>query len=87
MTVGSCEFESHLLHNKLKSVNAEIAQLVEHNLAKVGVASSSLVFRSVGRQFAVFFCLCMLRGVLGSPAKVGGVLALVRHCIHGSLQP
>ena len=27
---------------------AEIAQLVEHNLAKVGVASSSLVFRSNG---------------------------------------
>ena len=27
-------------------MNAEIAQLVEHNLAKVGVASSSLVFRS-----------------------------------------
>ncbi len=26
--------------------NAEVAQLVEHNLAKVGVASSSLVFRS-----------------------------------------
>ena len=26
--------------------NAEIAQLVEHNLAKVRVASSSLVFRS-----------------------------------------
>ena len=26
--------------------NAEIAQLVEHNLAKVGVASSSLVVRS-----------------------------------------
>ena len=25
---------------------AEVAQLVEHNLAKVGVASSSLVFRS-----------------------------------------
>ena len=29
-----------------KDVQAEIAQLVEHNLAKVGVASSSLVFRS-----------------------------------------
>ena len=29
-----------------KDINAEIAQLVEHNLAKVGVASSSLVFRS-----------------------------------------
>ena len=27
--------------------DAEIAQLVEHNLAKVGVASSSLVFRSM----------------------------------------
>ena len=30
---------------------AEVAQLVEHNLAKVGVASSSLVFRSK-------YCLC-----------------------------
>ncbi len=32
--------------------NAEIAQLVEHDLAKVGVASSSLVFRSESRQAA-----------------------------------
>ena len=31
--------------------NAEIAQLVEHHLAKVGVASSSLVFRSI--KFAI----------------------------------
>ena len=30
----------------LPSRYAEIAQLVEHDLAKVGVASSSLVFRS-----------------------------------------
>ena len=29
--------------------NAEVAQLVEHDLAKVGVASSSLVFRSAKR--------------------------------------
>ena len=29
-----------------KRTIAEIAQLVEHDLAKVGVASSSLVFRS-----------------------------------------
>ena len=29
------------------TANAEIAQLVEHNLAKVRVASSSLVFRSI----------------------------------------
>ena len=33
-------------NNKNGFLNAEIAQLVEHNLAKVGVASSSLVFRS-----------------------------------------
>ena len=31
--------------------NAEIAQLVEHNLAKVGVASSSLVCRSSFERF------------------------------------
>ena len=37
--------------------NAAIAQLVEHNLAKVGVASSSLVFRSknLRQRLAVFF--------------------------------
>ena len=45
------------------TANAEIAQLVEHNLAKVRVASSSLVFRSeLKRVFRVkpgysFFCL------------------------------
>ena len=31
---------------------AEIAQLVEHDLAKVGVASSSLVFRSTFAEIA-----------------------------------
>jgi hypothetical protein len=43
---------------------AEIAQLVEHNLAKVGVASSSLVFRSGNQQLTeiglLIFCLCMV---------------------------
>ena len=34
------------------TANAEIAQLVEHNLAKVGVASSSLVFRNSNAQVA-----------------------------------
>ena len=34
--------------------NAEIAQLVEHNLAKVGVASSSLVFRSQSKTSSRF---------------------------------
>ena len=42
--------------------NAEIAQLVEHNLAKVGVASSSLVFRSrkpseFSGGFFVLYCI------------------------------
>ena len=32
--------------------HAEVAQLVEHNLAKVGVASSSLVFRSKNKKSA-----------------------------------
>ena len=42
------------LHSQSKGCrqhNAEIAQLVEHNLAKVGVASSSLVFRSKSKSF------------------------------------
>ena len=39
---------------KAKPEKAEIAQLVEHNLAKVGVASSSLVFRSKKRQKEFF---------------------------------
>ena len=34
------------LCNPITGTYAEVAQLVEHNLAKVGVASSSLVFRS-----------------------------------------
>ena len=29
------------------NTNAKVAQLVEHDLAKVGVASSNLVFRSI----------------------------------------
>ena len=55
------EWESLLSRNersrkcRINEINAEIAQLVEHNLAKVGVASSSLVFRSLGQQLAVFF--------------------------------
>ncbi len=33
---------------------ADVAQLVEHNLAKVGVASSNLVIRSQTTGFLVF---------------------------------
>ena len=67
MTVGSCEFESHSLHlMKVESLwmkrFAEIAQLVEHNLAKVGVASSSLVFRSKrSKALGLFFVLNIFR--------------------------
>ena len=38
--------ETAYLCTRSTKTSAEIAQLVEHNLAKVGVASSSLVFRS-----------------------------------------
>ena len=43
----------YICHRKRKRAftvienQAEVAQLVEHDLAKVGVASSSLVFRSL----------------------------------------
>ena len=37
--------EMFLINNEVL-MNAEIAQLVEHNLAKVGVAGPSPVFRS-----------------------------------------
>ena len=43
MSIATWEFESPPLHI---FYNAEIAQLVEHNLAKVGVAGPSPVFRS-----------------------------------------
>ena len=46
MTIVSWEFESPPLHHFYFSFVAEIAQLVEHDLAKVGVAGSSPVFRS-----------------------------------------
>ena len=40
------------LPKKFYIIHAEVAQLVEHNLAKVGVAGSSLVFRSVFFPFS-----------------------------------
>ena len=51
MPARACGFKSHPEYQKadgeeVRAGNAEIAQLVEHDLAKVGVASSSLVFRS-----------------------------------------
>ena len=47
MSIATWEFESPPLHIKISNLYfAEIAQLVEHNLAKVGVAGPSPVFRS-----------------------------------------
>jgi hypothetical protein len=37
--------------------SAKVAQLVEHDLAKVGVASSNLVFRSKASVREAFFML------------------------------
>ncbi len=42
------------LHLQNGQYNAEVAQLVEHDLAKVGVASSSLVFRSAKKRPPVY---------------------------------
>ena len=44
-----------VLTGKRREAYAEIAQLVEHDLAKVGVASSSLVFRSK-KESSLKFC-------------------------------
>ena len=55
MTIMSCEFESHLLHENLEI--AEVAQLVEHNLAKVRVAGPSPVFRSKRVDVSALFFL------------------------------
>ena len=54
MSIATWEFESPPLH-----LFAEIAQLVVHNLSKVGVASSSLVFRSF-RSIDCFIVLIAL---------------------------
>ncbi len=56
-------------HKSFAKKNAEIAQLVEHNLAKVGVASSSLVFRSSVKT--AISCLFLFTIFEGKIKKVG----------------
>ena len=52
------------------NVDAKIAQLVEHDLAKVGVAGSSPVFRSnPGLSSTIFLCL---GGGIGRRATLRG---------------
>ena len=50
--VGNYSHSEQGRKSSVYETNAEIAQLVEHNLAKVGVASSSLVFRSTAKRYA-----------------------------------
>ena len=45
-----CSFRKVEFALDLEGLHAEIAQLVEHNLAKVGVAGPSPVFRSLVEQ-------------------------------------
>ena len=67
---GSSPVLGSLLLKKGESSHAEIAQLVEHNLAKVRVASSSLVFRSKQegqcRDTLAFFIPCRESGIKNS---------------------
>ena len=51
---GNKKMPTFAIPNETNTVSnhAEVAQLVEHNLAKVGVASSSLVFRSKNKKSA-----------------------------------
>ena len=59
---------------------AEIAQLVEHNLAKVGVASSSLVFRSkrVSRNADLNFEITRRGSIICSrPCAQGGFFCCI----------
>ena len=57
------------------SKHAEVAQLVEHNLAKVGVASSSLVFRSKNKKSAE-----MLTFVLKNITRRGSIICQSSLC-------
>ena len=63
-------------NEKNGSPNAEIAQLVEHNLAKVGVASSSLVFRSKIKQESAE----MLTFVLKTITRRGSIICQSSLC-------
>ena len=54
MSITTWEFESPPLHSLSNKFFAEIAQLVEHNLAKVGVAGPSPVFRSTRSESSDF---------------------------------
>ena len=47
----------YICNRKKRKLNAKVAQLVEHDLAKVRVASSNLVFRSKELKLLVLYTL------------------------------
>ena len=53
--------------------NAKVAQLVEHDLAKVGVASSNLVFRSKAAHSGFFLCF-YIGFILINSAQISRIL-------------
>ncbi len=78
--ISECRIENYQKKNfeKLKIAYifavsiAKVAQLVEHDLAKVGVAGSSPVFRSNVAN-VTFFCLWVCtRGEIGRRATLRG---------------
>ena len=65
---------------------AEIAQLVEHNLAKVGVASSSLVFRSPKRKSDYFGFFLAIRALVVELVDTQD-LKSCEHCVRTGSSP
>jgi hypothetical protein len=66
--------------NKFFKTQAEVAQLVEHDLAKVGVAGSSLVFRSkdsICQLQMEFFLFKLSRNIYHRKSRIALVAELV----------
>ena len=69
---GQFNKTSYLCNRKSETTTAKIAQLVEHDLAKVGVAGSSPVFRSKQKQRFLIKTQECLGGGIGRRATLRG---------------
>ena len=82
-----CRAQQKILH--FEKQNAEIAQLVEHNLAKVGVASSSLVFRShlwnIEKQIAEFLLPVSAEEIVLMPSAAENLVFCETNCGNSSV--
>jgi hypothetical protein len=74
----SCIFATSKGSFKRFLLNAKVAQLVEHDLAKVGVASSNLVFRSTEKpsNWKAFLVLCYCRWMHFKDADLPWIMLL-----------